>query len=62
MVDSPILKDTLYLMRQLSLLHEQFCSQLEERMGDWDSEQPIGDLFVDTVSAVHVWWVIRDPL
>lgn len=50
MIDSRTVDEIFFMVPDILEIHEKFLAELKARLDSWDSQQKVGDAFIETVS------------
>lgn len=50
MIDSRTVDEIFFMVPDILEIHEKFLAELKSRLDSWDSQQKVGDAFLETVS------------
>lgn len=50
MIDSRTVDEIFFMVPDILEIHEKFLAELKSRLDSWDSQQKVGDAFIETVS------------
>lgn len=51
MIDSRTVDEIFFMVPDILEIHEKFLAELKSRLDSWDSQQKVGDAFIETVSG-----------
>lgn len=52
MIDSRTVDEIFFMVPDILEIHEKFLTELKSRLDSWDSQQKVGDAFIETVSFI----------
>lgn len=59
MIDSRTVDEIFFMVPDILEIHEKFLSELKSRLDSWDSQQKVGDAFLETVSFLPFSFCIK---
>uniref|UniRef100_T1GAN9 DH domain-containing protein n=1 Tax=Megaselia scalaris TaxID=36166 RepID=T1GAN9_MEGSC len=54
MIDSRTVDEIFFMVPDILEIHEKFLAELKARLDSWDSQQKVGDAFIETFSKTEV--------